>query len=109
MDSFGDTPYKYNNQIRIPAFIKDGVPEKVTTQRQGRNIIKTIKYIKTVQMYAVPMYLIKYLENQILSAKNIKIDGKVYTAETGTSSISEGTCVFDFTFNLINLVNENQC
>lgn len=107
--SFGDPAYLYNNQIRIQANIKDGVPEKTTTTRQGRNVIKTIKYIRQVQMYAVPMYLIKYLENQILSAKNVRIDGKIYTAETGTSTSAEGTCLFDYTFNLINLVNENQC
>lgn len=107
--SFGDTPYFYNNQIRLEGYIKDAVPEKTTTQRQGRNIVKTIKYVSQVHLLAVPMFVIAYLENQILSAKNIKIDGKVYTAETGTSEAVESTCLFNYTFNLINIVNESEC
>jgi len=68
-----------------------------------------VKYIRQVNLLAVPMYLIKYLENQILSAKNVRIDGKIYTAETGTSSEAEGTCLFNYTFNLIYIVNETSC
>lgn len=107
--SFGDTPFKWNNQVRIEATIRDSVPEKTTIQRRGRNITRSTKYIQRVNLYGVPMYLIKYLENHILAAPNVLIDGKLYTAESGVSETIDDTCIYNFSFNLINVCNETEC
>lgn len=107
--SFGDPAYEYNNQIRIQAHIKTEVPEKTTYIRQGRTLTRSIKYRQAVNLYAVPMFVIKYLEDQILGAKNVKIDGKIYQAEAGTAEAIEDSCLFNYTFNLISIKNETEC
>jgi len=107
--SFGDPPFEYNNQIRISANIKTGLPEKQTRIQRGRTVTRQIKYVQQVQLFAVPMFIIKYLENQILPAKAVKIDGKLYQAETGIAEAVEETCLFNYTFNLITITNETEC
>jgi hypothetical protein len=107
--SFGDTPFEFNNQMRFEAEIRDAVPDKTTRTVRNRNVIRTTKYLRRVDIYAVPMYIIKYLENVIIPSKYIKIDGDIYTAETGTVDAVEGTCFFNISFNLITIKDETEC
>ncbi len=107
--SFGDTPYEYSNCMRFVANIRDAVPEKTIRTVRGANLARTTKYIRRVDIYAVPMFVVKYLENQIISAKNITIDGVLYQAETGTVEAVPESCFFNISFNLISIKNETEC
>lgn len=97
-----DLPFLYSNKIRLKAEVRNAAPTRETTSRNGLTVKKTIKYIKEYNIYYIPLYVIKYINNKLDQGDRMIIDGKYFNIE-----VSEVEQVNDCFYNIkILVINE---
>ncbi len=94
--SVGDLPFGYSNKMRFYATIKNIEPLIDKKIQSGRVVTTTVtNRRKIIFEYPLPSFMVKYLCEIVLAAKNVKIDGKYYNVTSIIADPIEDTCSFN--------------
>jgi hypothetical protein len=106
--SFGDTPFEYNNQIRLECEKLCGIPE-IEETIIGTTKVKTVtKYNDLIVFNIVPKYAMMYINDLLFNGKTY-IDGVEVDTEANEIEYDQDICAFTISKKIIKYCTTKNC